>query len=37
MVDLDKLTPATTDEIEATLAFSLRYSGRKRTHDAPTD
>jgi hypothetical protein len=30
----DKLTPATTEDLEQSLAFALRYSGRKRIHDA---
>jgi hypothetical protein len=28
------LGPATADEIAETLAFALRYDGRKRVHDA---
>jgi len=36
MRDPDKLTPATIDELETTLAFALRYDGRKRIHDADT-
>jgi hypothetical protein len=28
------LRPATADEIAETLAFALRYDGRKRVHDA---
>lgn len=32
MTDETKLRPATPDEIERTLAFALRYDGRKRVH-----
>ena len=28
------LTPATPEDLAEALAFALRYSGRKRTHDA---
>jgi hypothetical protein len=28
------LSPASADEIAETLAFALRYDGRKRVHDA---
>ena len=28
------LTPATPEDLADALAFALRYSGRKRTHDA---
>jgi hypothetical protein len=34
MADPEKLTLASADEIEHSLAFALRYSGRKRVHDA---
>jgi hypothetical protein len=34
MPDADHLTPAKPEEIAAALAFALRYSGRKRVHDA---
>jgi hypothetical protein len=30
----NKLTPATADDIEQSLAFALRCFGRKRIHDA---
>jgi hypothetical protein len=30
----DKLTPASPDDIAATLAFALRFEGRKRVHNA---
>jgi hypothetical protein len=30
----DKLSPASPEDIADTLAFALRYSGRKRTHNA---
>ena len=30
----DILTPAAPQEIAETIAFALRYSGRKRTNDA---
>jgi hypothetical protein len=30
----DKLAPADPDELTAALAFALRFSGRKRAHDA---
>jgi hypothetical protein len=30
----DKLTPASPDDIAATLAFALRFQGRKRVHNA---
>ena len=32
MTDDPQLRPATTDEIEASLSFALRFSGRKRVH-----
>jgi hypothetical protein len=31
---LDALSPAAPQEIVETIAFALRYSGRKRVHDA---
>ena len=34
MTDDPPLRPATTDELVETLAFALRYNGRKRGHDA---
>ena len=34
MSDADRLTPADPQDTADTLAFALRYSGRKRTHDA---
>src|SRR5277367_3615031 len=34
MSDADRLTPADPEDIADALAFALRYSGRKRTHDA---
>jgi hypothetical protein len=34
MPDADRLTPAKPEEIAGALAFALRYSGRKRVHDA---
>jgi hypothetical protein len=34
MTDPAPLRPATPDEIAETLAFALRYNGRKRVHDA---
>jgi uncharacterized protein (DUF433 family) len=33
MPDAD-LTPATAEDLADALAFALRYSGRKRVHDA---
>jgi hypothetical protein len=30
----DHLTPAAPEDIAQALAFALRYSGRKRAHDA---
>jgi hypothetical protein len=30
----DKLTPADPTDLAAALAFALRHSGRKRTHNA---
>ena len=30
----DKLTPASPDDIAETLAFALRFQGRKRVHNA---
>jgi len=32
----ERLTPADPDELAAALAFALRFSGRKRAHDADT-
>ena len=32
--DADKLTPADPAEIAGSLAFALRYEGRKRNHSA---
>ena len=34
MPDADHLTPASSEDLADALAFALRYSGRKRTHDA---
>ena len=34
MPEQSNLRPATTDEIQDTLAFALRFHGRKRVHDA---
>ena len=34
MTDPAPLRPATPDEIAQSLAFALRYNGRKRVHDA---
>jgi hypothetical protein len=34
MTDPAPLRPATPDEIAETLAFVLRYNGRRRVHDA---
>jgi hypothetical protein len=34
MPDADRLTPTTPEDLADALAFALRYSGRKRTHDA---
>ncbi len=34
MTDPAPLRPATSDEIAQSLAFALRYNGRKRVHDA---
>ena len=34
MPDPDRLTPAAPEHLADALAFALRYSGRKRTHDA---
>jgi hypothetical protein len=34
MPDADKLTPADPSDLAAALAFALRYSGRKRVHNA---
>ena len=34
MTDAPALRPATPDELAATLAFALRYDGRKRVHHA---
>jgi hypothetical protein len=30
----DRLTPASPEDLADALAFALRYSGRKRVHDA---
>ena len=32
--DADRLTPASSEDLADALAFALRCSGRKRTHDA---
>jgi hypothetical protein len=34
MTDLANLRPASADEIAESLAFSLRFEGRKRVHHA---
>jgi hypothetical protein len=34
MSDADRLTPASSEDPANALAFALRFSGRKRTHDA---
>jgi hypothetical protein len=34
MSDADRHTPASSEDLADALAFALRYSGRKRTHDA---
>ena len=34
MTDPAPLVPATPDEFAQSLAFALRYNGRKRVHDA---
>jgi hypothetical protein len=34
MSDAARLTPAKPDDIAETIAFALRYSGRKRVNDA---
>jgi hypothetical protein len=34
MTDAEQPTPAKPDDIAEAIAFALRYSGRKRTHDA---
>lgn len=34
MPDADRLTPADPRDLADTLAFALRYSGRRRVHDA---
>ena len=34
MPDAERLMPATPEDLAEALAFALRYSGRKRTHDA---
>ena len=34
MSDADRLKPANPEDLADALAFALRYSGRKRTHDA---
>lgn len=30
----ERLTPATADDVANTLAFALRFQGRKRVHNA---
>jgi hypothetical protein len=32
--DVDKLTPADSKDLAAAIAFSLRFEGRKRVHQA---
>ena len=32
--DTEQLTPATPEDLAASLAFALRFSGRRRVHDA---
>lgn len=32
--DPEKLTPATPEDLAESLAFALRFNGRKRVHDA---
>lgn len=34
MSDASNLRPATIEEVEDTLAFALRYEGRRRVHNA---
>ena len=34
MTDPDRLTPASPEDLADALAFALRFSGRKRIHDA---
>jgi hypothetical protein len=34
MPDADKLTPADPRDLANTIAFSLRFEGRKRVHEA---
>ena len=34
MPDDDRLRPATTEEVQETLSFGLRYNGRRRVHHA---
>ena len=34
MTEPEKLTPADPADLASALAFALRYSGRKRIHDA---
>jgi hypothetical protein len=34
MPDDDKLTPADPQDLADSIAFALRFSGRKRVHDA---
>jgi len=34
MRDADELTPADPEDLASALALALRYSGRKRVHDA---
>jgi hypothetical protein len=34
VIDSDRLTPATPEDLADALGFALRYSGRKRVHDA---
>jgi len=36
MPDSEKLTPADPEDLAASLAFALRFEGRKRKHDADT-
>jgi hypothetical protein len=31
---LDRLTPATSEDLADAIAFALRFSGRKRVHNA---
>lgn len=34
MLDANKLTPASPEDLAAALAFALRFAGRKRIHNA---